>query len=432
MSAASSSPNTSIPDVIQADVIQYLRSPLAIRERCSQLFNLALVGDLEHFSCHLDQLDETAQYVIQVTQHAYPDAKIPFHSRWRHFEVGTASRMAAFQNAIQPYSPPEQARIKIDLAVVSVLLDAGAGKDWSYREPDTDGVWSRSEGLAIASFHMFCNGAFSSDPDHPLRVDAEKLRSLTLDDLAAGFQVSRDNPLVGLDGRLHLLHHLGDALLQSPQIFQPGEIREPDQPSVARPGYLLDYLVAHHPTHTLPAEAVLSAVLEGFSSIWPGRVILEGVNLGDVWPHPALPKTSPGSHLVPFHKLSQWLTYSLLEPLAEGGLTINDLDSLTGLPEYRNGGLFIDFGVLQPKHEAVTQQTHSPESSVIVEWRSLTVILLDRLAERIRQKLTLTAEQLPLACVLQGGSWSAGRKIAAERRPGGVPPIQISSDGTVF
>jgi hypothetical protein len=41
-------------------------------------------------------------------------------------------------------------------------------------------------------------------------------------------------------------------------------------------------------------------------------------------------------------------------------------------------------------------------------------------------------QDLPLAKVLQGGTWAAGRQIAADRRPQGRPPIQIISDGTVF
>ena len=415
--------STATSPVFESDIVAYLRSPRAIRERCGQIFELALHENLEHFSCHLDHLDIVADYVIQVTRDVYPDLDIPFHSRWRHFEAGSADRMVDFNQRIQQYDRIEQARLKIDLAVMSVLLDAGAGKDWAYTEPNTGLVFNRSEGLAIASFHLFCNGAFSSNPDQLLQVDADGLRSIDLDILKAGFQVNDSNPLVGLDGRLHLLHQLGVALAQSPDLFGHNE---------PRPGYLADYLTRQHSNQTISAAHILHAVLEGFSSIWPGRITLNATNLGDVWPHPALPQTSPGSQFIPFHKLSQWLTYSLLEPLADAGIDVTDLDSLTGLPEYRNGGLFIDLGVLQPKHLAVTQQVHSPDSSVIVEWRALTVILLDQVADCIRQKLGVVAEQLPLARILQGGTWSAGRRIAGDRRPGGVPPIQIKSDGTVF
>ncbi|MFC7690033.1 DUF1688 family protein [Paeniroseomonas aquatica] len=39
---------------------------------------------------------------------------------------------------------------------------------------------------------------------------------------------------------------------------------------------------------------------------------------------------------------------------------------------------------------------------------------------------------LPLARVLEGGSWWAGRRLAAERRADGGPPLIIASDGTLF
>jgi len=93
--------------------------------------------------------------------------------------------------------------------------------------------------------------------------------------------------------------------------------------------------------------------------------------------------------LVPLHKLSQWLTYSLVEPLEESGLTISDLDRLTGLAEYRNGGLFVDLEVLVPRHPAVSAVVHSPESEVVVEWRALTVALLDSLAPLVAECLGL-------------------------------------------
>lgn len=136
--------------------------------------------------------------------------------------------------------------------------------------------------------------------------------------------------------------------------------------------------------------------------------------------------------IIPFHKLSQWLTYSLLEPLQELGLEITGLDELTGLPEYRNGGLCIDLGLLQVKDLTILQQPQPVSSEAIVEWRALTVILLDRIAETIRQKLNMSAIDLPLVKILQGGTWAAGRQIAAELRPDGISPIQITSDGTVF
>jgi Protein of unknown function (DUF1688) len=414
--------------------IAYLRSPQGIRDRCGQLFTLATANQLQHFQLDLTQLDRTADYVIEVMRSAYPTLQIPFHSRWRHFEAGGISRSTLLDQRLAQLSPLEKAQAKFDLVIPSVLLDAGAGASWQYLEASTGQTFQRSEGLGVASFHLFLQGAFSSIP-HALQTDAAGLQGLTEARLIEGFQVSDRNPLVGITGRLKLMQRLGAVLSQSSHLFSSKQPNE--QP---RLGYLVDYLVerALRDTHKgsqsnqLEAQQVFEAVLEGFSDIWEGRIILENTNMGDVWFHSALPDRGIGSQLVPFHKLSQWLTYSLLEPLQELGLEITHLDKLTGLSEYRNGGLCVDLGLLQPKHSGVLKEVHSPDSEVIVEWRSLTVILLDRIAATIRQKLGMDAQSLPLVKVLEGGTWAAGRKIAAELRPGGTPPIQILSDGTVF
>lgn len=403
--------------------VAYLRSTQAIRDRCGALFELAEQDRLKHFRLNLDALDQTAAYVLQVIRAAYPDLQVPFHSRWRHFAAGGVERSAWLDEKLAGLDPLEQARSKFDLAITSVLLDAGAGADWQYQEAETGRAFSRSEGLAVASFHLFLQGGFSSDPTAPLQVDATGLIGLSEATFKQGFQISDQNPLVGVSGRLALMHRLGEAIQQQPDLFGA------DRP---RLGNLVDYLLRKAVDRQLKAHQVFEAVLLGFSPIWAGRVAIAGVNLGDVWRHPALPDTELGSQLVPFHKLSQWLTYSLLEPLQALGLQIIDLDQLTGLPEYRNGGLCLDLGLLRPKQQAVLQQPYEPSSPVIVEWRALTVILLDRIAAAIRQQLSLDATELPLAKVLEGGTWAAGRKIAAERRSGGVPPIQIVSDGTVF
>ena len=71
-------------------------------------------------------------------------------------------------------------------------------------------------------------------------------------------------------------------------------------------------------------------------------------------------------------------------------------------------------------------------SELVVEWRALTVALLDRIAPLVWDRLGLAAAPPPLVKMLEGGTWSAGRRIAAERRPGGGPPIDVVSDGTVF
>lgn len=410
----------------ESAAIARLRSPEAIRERCRELLAQAEAGELTHFRLQRERLDATAGFVLATIEEHYPDLDIPFHSRWRHFQVGGIDRWASLAHGLARHSGDSRectARARIDLAVTSVLLDAGAGDRWRYAEPGTNSCYSRSEGLAVASFHMFTAGAFSSHPDNPLQADAKGLAALDHNHLKQAFQIRADNPLVGAAGRIALLQTLGQALAEHAELFG-GE-----QPRV---GNLYDYLAARAVDNRLPAREIFSAVLRGLAPIWPGRVQLGGENLGDVWHHGGIRRDDPSNGLVPFHKLSQWLSYSLVEPLEEAGLRVTELESLTGLAEYRNGGLFVDLGVLALKQPADAQRAHDVGSELVTEWRALTLALLDELAVLIRARLDLDAEHLPLIRIMEGGTWAAGRRAAAQRRPGGGPPITVSSDGTVF
>jgi Protein of unknown function (DUF1688) len=408
---------------LDQSMIALLRSPVTTRQRCQQLLAWAIADQLKYFACDLTQLDPVTEYVIQVTQATYPDGNIPFHSRWRHFEVGQRARVQALERALAGRSALEIAQAKFDLVVPSVLLDAGAGDRWHYCEPTTQQRWPRSEGLAVASFDLFCQGTFSSQPDRPYQTDAQGLQALTVEELANGLQVSAANPLVGLTGRWHLLQKLGQTLHQHPDLFGS------DHP---RPGNLVNYFVHQSGDGKLSAEQILQTILVGLGDIWPGGRMAAGVNVGDVGYHSALTGELPSDQLVPFHKLSQWLTYSLLEPLQELGLEITGLDQLTGLAEYRNGGLCLDLGLLRVKDSSLLTTPQLPSAEAIVEWRALTIGLLDQIAIATRRKLNRTEEELPLVKILQGGTWAAGRQIADRLRPGGLPPILIRSDGTVF
>jgi len=404
-----------------SEAVTHLRSPAAIRERCAMVFAAAARGETEHFALALERLDECAGIVVDTIRAGYPTLAIPYHSRWRHFAAGGVDRWKPIAARFVGRPAIERVRAAIDLAVVSVLLDAGAGPRWRYRE--AGGVATgRSEGLAIASLDMFAAGLFSADADDPFRVDAAALAALDPAALARGFQASDANPMVGLDGRAALLRRLGAALAARRDLFGA----EP------RPGGLADSLADHAREGRLPAAAILAALLDGLGPIWPARVVLDGVNLGDVGRHRAASASDASDGLVPFHKLSQWLAYSLFEPLEWLGLTIVEPDALTGLPEYRNGGLFLDSGVLVPKHAGVTREPHDAASELVVEWRALTVCLLDRVAGRVRELLSLDPAAFPLAKVLEGGTWAAGRRLAQARRPDATPPISVVSDGTIF
>src|SRR5262245_7996272 len=168
---------------------------------------LGLDDQLPNFRIDLNRLDAAVDLVLATTRDNYPTLDVPFHSRWRHFVIGGQDRWAAIAEAAHWPDAATRARAEFDLAIVSVLLDTGAGPAWRYRDPAAGARVGRSEGLALASLGMFSHGLFSARADEPLRAD--DLARLSLADLGQGFAVSDDNPLVGLAGRCELLCRLG-------------------------------------------------------------------------------------------------------------------------------------------------------------------------------------------------------------------------------
>lgn len=402
--------------------LEILRDPTTIRARAKQLYQRALEGHSEHFSIDLSQLEPCCEFILSLAKQSYPDLNVPFHSRWRHFEMDNIDRIADLkQHAKFPTDKLEQGKLFYELIIISVLLDAGAGPNWQYIEQNSKRCYQRSEGLALASLDMFKNGLFSEEK--ALAADKQGLANITAVDIAKGMQVSDTNPLLGLEGRSQLIASLANVIDNHPEVFVNQRL-----------GDLFQYIIEHATTaeKSIDAAKVLQIVLNCFSEIWPSRIMLENTNLGDVWQHSAVDGDDKTDKLIPFHKLSQWLSYSLLEPLQWLGYQITNLDKLTGLAEYRNGGLLIDLDLIKPKQADITETALKPDDEVIIEWRALTICLLDELWQCALQKLSLTAEQFPLVAFLQAGTWTAGRAIAAQKRADGGPPINIISDGTVF
>jgi hypothetical protein len=190
---------------------------------------------------------------------------------------------------------------------------------------------------------------------------------------------------------------------------------------------LYDTLAAR--SREVGAASILRALLDLLGPVWLTGSSVGGVALGDTWRHPHAGGEGVTQGFVPFHKLSQWLAYSLFEPLEWSGVTLTDRDALTALPEYRNGGLLLDTGVIAWREPDDAKVVWDVGSEAVVEWRALTVALVDELAPRVRAALGVA--DLPLACILEGGTWAAGRELAREKRDG-LPPFTVRSDGTVF
>jgi Protein of unknown function (DUF1688) len=386
---------------------------------------LAHNGELDDWRVDFDRLPATADFIVNIVRERYPQLDPPLHARWRHFVFEGRDLGREVLTSRAGPDPASRARAAFDLAITSVLLDAGAGPVWRYLDPVSGLNATRSEGLALASLRWFASGGLSDDTRDPLRADAAALLRIDADALNQAFQASDTNPLAGASGRAQLLNRLGTTLQARPELFAMA-----DGP---RPGGLFDVLKSRAVNNSVPAAAILDLLLDALGSIWEGRPILDGVPLGDCWPHPALHSDVPAGRFAPLHKLSQWLTYSLIEPLQDAGIAVCRLDDLTGLAEYRNGGLFVDMGVLVPRAgEDYRLRTYTVSDPFVVGWRSMTVALIDQIAPLVRERLQIGSEAFSLAKLLEGGTWEAGRRVARERRADGRPPFRILSDGTVF
>ncbi|KAH7304517.1 hypothetical protein B0I35DRAFT_382496 [Stachybotrys elegans] len=415
--------------------IDYLLSLQAVRERADQVFKVAERDELCHFTYHADRMPAVASYVSDIIERDFgPDRfnEIPPHGRWQHFNVGGNDRISSLLGGVT--EGLAKTRLLIDLFWVSVLLDAGAGDTWSFTEPGSQQTYSRSEGLAVASLYMFKAGAFSSDTNAPLSVDGYALSNLTRDVLATGLQVSASNPLVGLDARLQLLQDVGASLLKTHGIRN------------GRPSDLIDILLEAAPSPAPLDYTVLWDILQKILiPAWPKtRTHIQGRPIGDAWPLAALGISADGTgNIQPFHKLTQWLGYSLTVPFFRIlGREWSNLQLGTGLPEYRNGGLFVDMKVLTLKKPTLEAgQAASGQNlpllnatgDAIIEWRAMTVALLDRLHVLISPRFAEKGVTITMAQMLEAGSWKAGRELAAQLRPSTKSsPILIEGDGTIF
>ncbi|GAB1218615.1 hypothetical protein ATERTT37_007878 [Aspergillus terreus] len=368
--------------------VEQLLSLEAVRARAHTVFRLAQQGKLNHFDYHPEKLDSVADYVMNIIERDFgPDRYhlIPPHGRWQHFEVGDVPRIANLRSDWEKagHDAKEQARSLVDLFFVSVLLDAGAGDTWRYTEPGTGAVYTRSEGIAVASLYMYLGGMFAN-------ADSS---------------------------RKDMVH---------------------------------DYLLEKS-KGTLDYSLLWNTLQKTLIPIWPSdRTRIRGQPIGDAWPLKVLSQNSEDgsdpetASIQPFHKLTQWLAYTLMVPftrLLSMSWTKSELG--TGLPEYRNGGLFVDMELLTLKPDALQKGLKVFKSELpcfgagddeIVEWRAMTVALLDELHKRVESSSDrFGGIRLSLPQMLEAGSWKAGRELAAEKRPATKSsPILNSGDGTLF
>ncbi|KAH6593590.1 hypothetical protein BASA61_004239 [Batrachochytrium salamandrivorans] len=350
---------------------------------------------------------------------------IPPHSRWRHFEAASAAMKLAKCDRINPLLESWKKEMSKRQVVIppTERADWGVGKDKaasSYNRA-RDWHWHRSSGSWLADCrqiqtHIPCVQMPLGSQQSPMSRSLLPFKSTT-------FQ-----PISGCRGRCLLLNRLGDVCAKHTEYFG-------STPASNRPGNLVDYLLDHSSTlhsddgqsHTVDISLLWHVAMDAFAGVWPpSRTSLDGVFLGDVWPCRALA--------------------AILAARSTESSTESTTESTTGRPSNRTcrvpyGGLFVDMGVISLRDSSIHMRSQGPESvprfnvfdDAVVEWRALTVGLLDMVADCVRKRLSLSKDQLPLAKVLEAGTWKAGREIAASLRPiTRGPPIDIISDGTVF
>lgn len=413
-----------------AAAVLELRTAAAIRSRCDAMLAATVTPGgatgIDHWTVRAESMPDVVRRVVEELGPLQRDRPPPLGSRWRDFEVGGRDRWRELVSNLAGASPEEIARARFDLALVSAVLDADAGDAWTYPEAETGTAIGRNEGVAVASFRAFQKGLFSSRAGDPLRVDAAGLSKITAEGLEAAFPGAAEHPLHALPARAALLRHVGAALLQTSHLFGAGE--------AVRFGALYDVLARRAARGTLAARDVFAAVIEALDPALAASVgtptTVDGAALSDVWRHAAAGGAGPSEGLLPLHRNAQLLAYSLIEPLEEAGHTVADVGDLTALPDAWAGGLLIDGELLVPRLEGTVAVVHSASSEVVIEWRALTVSLLDRVAEAVRKELGVSAEALPVGHLLPAIR-AAGRAAAHDRRGADIPPIRVDGDGVL-
>ncbi|GAB4514318.1 MAG: hypothetical protein Tsb0019_12210 [Roseibium sp.] len=234
----------------------------------------------------------------------------------------------------------------------------------------------------------------------PYRVDAETLIRLDLKELADGLQWHDGGDAEYLNAMQRHLKRFGEALAMRPDLFGDGE--------VTRPGLFVTR-AARGGEGTVDAGSLLDGLLEALAPVWDGGAQDGDMVFGDSFRHSGLP-ASDHETIVPFHLAAQEMVYSLVEPLAWAGFETTGLERLTGPSDLAHAALFVETGVLSARDGEAALAPDARRDRMI-ELRGVTIALVDRLAQRLAEELGVSLDQVPLTCVLEGGTARAGRRI---------------------
>jgi len=380
-----------------------LFEPDEIRRKARMMLDLAAEGRFAHVGVDLDKLDLAVTMVLETTKENYPEFQIPPYGIWRSFEAGGIDRWQAMASARSFETAEEMLAAAADLAILGISMTTLHPSAWRYEDRMTETVAAQTQASALAAFHMFASGSFSSEMTDPYRADADALVRMDLKELAAGLQWDDRDHTDYLQVMQRHLKRLGESLALRPDLFGEGE--------ATRPG-LLAVRLAKESDGAIDAGLVLDRLLEALAPVWEGGATAGDIWLGDSFTHSALPGSDVHA-IVPFHLAAQQMVYSLVEPFAWAGFEVAGLEKLTAPADLAHAALFVHSGVLTLHDDS---SGLSPEAirDRMVEIRAVTIALTDKLAERLASGLGLSLEQVPFTCILEGGTSRAGNRLVEQ------------------
>ena len=346
--------------------VRQLLTSAAVRQAAHRMLQEAREGKLQCWTIDMGKLPEVADLVATITRRNYPSLAIPFHSRWRHFDVGGVDRWAALQRQWGPLPPRELARRAFDLVIPSVLSDAGSGGRWSFADPDTGKTFTSSEGLALASLQLY-KSLIGASPSGALRGSASRIPHRG--PFRAAVPGQRSEPAGGCRGPRCPAARAGRNLPRTGQM--PSRSEGP-----ARPGGLVDAMFARSQNGAIAAPDMLAIVLDALGPIWPSRLTLQGIPLGDSWnyaamadgcrarcrQHRSLPQALAVADILPHRTAAAGRPHRHRHRRPHGPCRIPQRRPLRGWRRAAAEG---------SRHAAIA--SHRADSLLVIEWRALTV-----------------------------------------------------------
>jgi Protein of unknown function (DUF1688) len=398
-----------------------LFQPEEIRRKAHDFLERAVDGELSHVDVDLSEMDRVLLKVLEVTKGNYPDFQIPPHGVWRDFEAGDFDRWGALASARGFESAEEMLVAAADLAVIANYMKTRHPENWVFEDRMTATQAEGMQASALAAFHMFASGSFSSDMSDPYRVDAETLIRMDLGELADALQWNLQRDAGMLEDMQRHLKRLGEALALRPDLFSEGD--------VTRPGLLATRL-AKQSSSAVDAGIALDRLLESLAPVWDGGAVSGEIALGDCFAHSQFPG-SDLEQLFPFHLTAQEIVYSLVEPFAWAGWEVSGLEVLSAPADLPHVALFSQAGVLNARRRE-EKLSGSEALDCMIELRAISMALTDKLADMLCAKLQVTPDQLPLSCVLEGGTSRAGAQILQQNETEAKKLGQLLNPGSVF